>query len=502
MMQFLEILSLLWDYGVLGIGIAVLLYLVYRRIYKWPETKASILKLGASLRIERCIRSASGAVVEAHVVRKLESLRNEESEFIPELGGIDLRRHVKDEDWEEDGKVFIVLEEHKQIQQNLLNFCEIFVEKYFLRESRPYLHPDVNMVLNSALLRRLLTGNSAALRLWNDTHFEGKVKRNKDSLELWDEIVSIDDSGLLTRFLVPEYQLFSIRSAGAAPTSSILRESKEIVRFIADIIRREKGDPHVPLNYTGNHYGISITIVGQYYKLLDRRVRAHTKWVLRNLEDTRISDVFILAGGNEACFASANVVNQTSSSKFIERIRYHIFEANWRSRSSYPVVLIHYVKGVCINPEEKELTAQKVCKELSTRFKGTDLFVSTGYIIKWFKHKGLEYVDKQHHRFMNDGVLNRIARLMKNHRMFRDDLPLLYTTTSINEAVSRILSHNNKRRFHFYPETFLRVKLYSGNPIEEWLDQLEAEVTLARWDLEIPDSFTMPEIDAGENNSE
>lgn len=127
--------------------------------------------------------------------------------------------------------------------------------------------------------------------------------------------------------------------------------------------------------------------------------------------------------------------------------------------------------------------------------------MSVGYVKKWFNTKGLEHVDKKHWKYMRDGVLNRIARLMKNHRMFRDDLPSLYTNTAINEAISQILSHNKMKRFHFYPETYLRVQLHSGNPIEDWIDQLKAEVTLAGWKLEIPDGFIMPEINPDENNT-
>lgn len=500
-MQLLEILSFFWQFGLPGVMIAIVLYAAYRLIYKWPETKSGVLKFGAALRIKRCIRSASGAAVEAHVYRKLNSLRLEESEFIPEIGQIRLRRHVLDEDWEEDGKVIIVLEEHRKIEQNLLNFCEVFVEKYFLRESRPYLHPDVNVVTNAALIRRLLEGNSAALSLWNESHFEDKVKQAGDCMSLWDEMVIVDANGLLTRFLVPEYQLFSIRAAGSAPTSSIIRESKELVHFIAGIAGREKGDPPAPLTYPGDHYGVSVTIIGHYYKLLDRRVRAHTKWVLRHLENPRISDVYILAGGNEACYACMSVVDQTYSSSFIERIRYHAFESRWRARERYPVVLIHYVKGICIDPESKELTAKGIREDLSARFKGTALFVSHGSVSKWFKTTGEQYVDKRHWKHMDDRVLKRVARLMSRYRMFRDDLPSIYTNDAINDSIERILTHSGMNHLHFYPETFLRVQLYNGTPTEEWIDQLAAEVSLTGYEIEIPPDFKIPEIEMEESNS-
>lgn len=123
------------------------------------------------------------------------------------------------------------------------------------------------------------------------------LQKDEEIADLTQMLLDIDRSGMFTQIVVREVREKGDSLIGQPPDIGLKSETREFVRFVHTIATKRTGDPHVPLDFFGVYFRVSVLILGIPEKLAAQGLNPYIKRI-RDALNAGSDNIYVLSGRN------------------------------------------------------------------------------------------------------------------------------------------------------------------------------------------------------------
>jgi hypothetical protein len=232
------------------------------------------------------------------------------------------------ESYLQEDTVIVRMSYHDNPHRNLVLAGLLYMNAGLLPESRHYLRPPFQQVLDLLAVEEMLVraGEREALLYFRRQILPEELERDDSLSDAHELLGRLSDTGYLGRILLPELVDYPVRTRHAAPRSHHFEETKRFVEYLHRLtatIYLEYFLPSCPdrppLDFWDNHIKVSFIIVGRAQLLETMGHKAY----LRRIEMCRSSgaQTIFLLGSGRAAAAVRGIAQTAKSRELIESCR-------------------------------------------------------------------------------------------------------------------------------------------------------------------------------------
>lgn len=303
-----EFIRLLKGIGTTGGPIIVILFF----ICKWEKIKECCIDLWfcISFLIKRGQRFAVANKLESICERTIKDL----NQIVPELELPSVSvEWIKPSDDEtvippqvEQGKAIVLLRYNRDFTQNVVNATATYIKNRLLPESRIYMSKDIQQAIDFTVIRKFLqfVPNSHNALNYFVKQYKEETRNNQQNIM---KVTSIENSGMLSRILLREYQMWGNNICGNPAEEKYEIESKYFLDYLYAISSREHDD-YTQLQFVSENIKVGILLVAK----IDTYVEAGIEPYVRRIREgfSKGIKTFYLLARNEKIEILQDVFSQ------------------------------------------------------------------------------------------------------------------------------------------------------------------------------------------------
>nr|WP_321451578.1 S1 RNA-binding domain-containing protein [uncultured Carboxylicivirga sp.] len=195
-----------------------------------------------------------------------------------------------------DGKAIVKLKFEDNPTKNIVKATSIYVKDAFLKHTKPYINDNFRKAIDISVTKKILLkiekNNSNILATFHDENASESV----DVFERCEQIEDIDDSGLFTRVLLRELDLFGKKLHGRTVKDDYKRESDEFLQFVNQISTREYDDD-TPLAFSKQILKVGIVLVAKEETFTNYGIKPYLRRIKLGMSKG-IESFYLLARGD------------------------------------------------------------------------------------------------------------------------------------------------------------------------------------------------------------
>lgn len=193
-----------------------------------------------------------------------------------------------------DNQVVVRMHHHNDKAKNLVIALADFVEKGVLPKAKKYMDGNVSKCTDLALIRKILIEKHGdSLDYFDDELLVPLLESDSELRELFEQIVCLDESGMLTQVVLREFLLLGKKLYPRVPDENIKTITKEFIHYLHEIATRDPGED-TNLNFNRGHIKVAVVIVAKTQMLDAHGIRPYP-WRVKNYLDRGIETVYLIA---------------------------------------------------------------------------------------------------------------------------------------------------------------------------------------------------------------
>ena len=220
----------------------------------------------------------------------------------------------------ENGRVIVFLRDATASRsENIVKAAMHYVGSSVLPQARPFMDQFTNQALDLTLARRLLQNEQDALRHYTRYFVDDICSVAPQLNNLYGQIVSIDERGLLPGVLLHELSLLSLRLGPAYYHSAAVQtEVVGFIRFLENIATRERSEIG-PLDFNIVYIKVKIILLGRDETLDEQGFQPYMRQISRAFLEG-FHGAYVLAAGRKAKLVQEFLDGLRENKYFRERI--------------------------------------------------------------------------------------------------------------------------------------------------------------------------------------
>lgn len=261
------------SHGITGGLLLIILFLLYIIFVKTDNVKtiAGWIYQLIAFPLKGFRKKAVKYKVEAPCTKALRKIASE----LPDIEIPDLNINWVNEDnlntILKSGKAIVKLKYENDHTKNIVKATSLYVKEAFLNHTKPYLNIPLKKAIDVSVTKKILLKISKNQGNIMSTFIDESSTSEEELLEKYEQIEEIDDSGLLTRILLRELDLFGKKLHGRIPKNEYKDEADEFLGFVNKISTRDYDDD-TPLAFSSKILKVSVVLVA--------KVETYTKYGL------------------------------------------------------------------------------------------------------------------------------------------------------------------------------------------------------------------------------
>lgn len=176
---------------------------------------------------------------------------------------------ISRESFIQNDRVIVMLNFHRNQDENLSKATLLYMEKAVIPEARPHIHKRLSEAIDLMMTKKALYSFIEARSCLNhyiDTVLRPATENNSDVKEFCNVIDIIDEKGLFSRMLLRELSELGIKRSGVTETGETVHETNEFAKKLVDLAEKEK-DVDINPNFIKNHIRVAVILVARSYNV-------------------------------------------------------------------------------------------------------------------------------------------------------------------------------------------------------------------------------------------
>lgn len=248
-------------FGATGVFVWLLIYLFIlhqdkgEKLVGWLASLISWASKGAE-------RIATSQSVQNKVDSFIDSINTEVEGLLPHKLKIKwVSPELSKQAFIENGEVVVLLDYHKNQDENLTKATLLYMNKAVIPAARPHINQKLSKGIDLMMTKKALfsfTEAQSSLNHFVDGVLRPALEQDSELKDVCGAVDLLDERGLFTRILLKELMELGVRRAGVTETGDSVHESNEFVKFLKKIADKERG---IDVNPTFLKNDIRIAIV-------------------------------------------------------------------------------------------------------------------------------------------------------------------------------------------------------------------------------------------------
>ena len=228
--------------------VLVIIFLNPEKVFIWRSCLASLFVNCCS----GARKTKLGDKIRGTILKTTKELSKENTEILP----YDLKiKWVKEEDRQtflENNQVIVRMSHTENPQRNVTIAVTEYVKNGLMPTARRYIDDKVREAADLTIARKIVSiGWKEALAYYDSKVMDPLITSDDELRELVEKLLDIDKSGMLIPLLLNEFIKAAKLVYPERPDPRLLEESKELVNYLIEFARRERGvliteNPKIP----------------------------------------------------------------------------------------------------------------------------------------------------------------------------------------------------------------------------------------------------------------
>jgi len=239
----------------------------------------------------------------------------------------------------EKNRVVVMLDYHKNKDENLSKATVLYMNKAVIPEARPHIHNKLSKAIDLMMTKKALFSfieARSSLNYFVETVLRPSTEKDAELKNFCEIVEIVDERGLFTRILLRELLELGLKRAGITETGDTVFEATEFIKMLRKLAEKEKGVDVNPV-FLRNYIKVIIMLVAR-----SEKIDSGTGPYIRIIEEflrKSINTFYIFARSDRNIEFAKNVVG-VSVEKFPELVTAH--EEEYASKTMEGTVLKTY----------------------------------------------------------------------------------------------------------------------------------------------------------------
>jgi len=239
----------------------------------------------------------------------------------------------------EKDRVIVMLDYHKNKDENLSKATILYMNKAVIPEARPHIHNKLSKAIDLMMTKKALYSFIEARSCLN--HFVETILRpsteNDDELKSFCETVEIvDERGLFTRIMLRELLELGLKRSGVTENGETVYETTEFIKMLKTIAEKEKG-VDVKTDFLSKNIRVAVVFVARP-EMIEFGTAPYTNRINELIKKS--ANTFYIFARSDRNVDFAKTVVASSVSKFPSLVNTH--EEEYAARTSDGKILKNY----------------------------------------------------------------------------------------------------------------------------------------------------------------
>jgi small subunit ribosomal protein S1 len=251
--------------SILGIVLTIGAVLIYLLVFHTANLlllsgKISEVASHASKYFER---DSVAKTIRGTIMEVSQELNKENPDIAPYDLKIEWVKQVDRQTFINDNQVIVRMHHHSQKTKNIVVALSDFVEKGVIPKAKKYVDSRVSRSADLTLVRRILaTKYQDGLDCFDDEILNPLIQNDPEINSLFQQLVLLDDSGMLTQIILREFALLGKKLHPHPPNDDVKRETREFITYLYRVASKERGED-ILLAFNRNLIKVSVVIVAK-----------------------------------------------------------------------------------------------------------------------------------------------------------------------------------------------------------------------------------------------
>ena len=202
-----------------------------------------------------------------------------------------------------DKQAIIYVNDHKNIEKQIVNVLSEYVRKSFIETSKYYLKPEYNNASDCIIVKKIIKYSRPNINhYFNDTYLPESFKVNPSYRIAYDKFKRIEEQGNFFPILIRELEKYTTKIYPSDSDNTVEKNILDFIEFIYRISTRIKSSTNNN-RYTNGDIGISIIFAVSDYVEQSNDISKLLTLIKHDLEKTNINTIYILGSGRKTDYA-------------------------------------------------------------------------------------------------------------------------------------------------------------------------------------------------------
>lgn len=202
-----------------------------------------------------------------------------------------------------NNQAIIRIKQSSNPHENLVTAVTSYVDSGLLHNVRRYLNGEIVDASKMVMSRKIVkNADSTSLTFLDEKYINPKLESSNEIKNLYNALVTIDNTGMFTHILLEEYQKAGMLIVNESEDPLLEIESREFLRFLYDIALHVSDDPE-RLCFNREYFKVAIIMAGKDVVLKKNGITPYLRAIRKKL-DEGIETIYIYALGRKQDIAT------------------------------------------------------------------------------------------------------------------------------------------------------------------------------------------------------